>query len=271
MHAYRSHTCADLRKENVGETARLAGWVHRVRDHGGVLFIDLRDHYGMTQVLCDPDSPVFKDAEKVRAEWCIRIDGEVKVIEFSGIVRRYDITRTNTVQSELVADARVTYTGSGPLTRATNRTGLAAWLYNAIDWLWRSGRRARRIDTLVRDTVAQGPVDLTRLAELQRDVRDPAAEALVRDALALVTDEDGRFQHGPQPGRWDLSVVAPGVGSLLRRNMMIDGANSDDLTFNLRKPGTLTVVMQQGKEVEASVARLAQKARAAGMHVILAT
>ncbi len=78
MHAFRSHTCADLNKSNVGETVRLAGWVHRVRDHGGVLFIDLRDHYGMTQVLADPDSPVFGEVEKVRSEWCIRIDGEVK-------------------------------------------------------------------------------------------------------------------------------------------------------------------------------------------------
>ncbi|HBV55358.1 MAG TPA: hypothetical protein DEF12_10040, partial [Rhodobacteraceae bacterium] len=50
---------------------------HRVRDHGGILFIDLRDHYGVTQVLCDPDSPVFKEVEKVRSEWCIRIDGTV--------------------------------------------------------------------------------------------------------------------------------------------------------------------------------------------------
>ena len=78
MHAFRSHTCAELNKSNVGETARLSGWVHRVRDHGGVLFIDLRDHYGVTQVLCDPDSPVFAEVEKVRSEWCIRIDGEVK-------------------------------------------------------------------------------------------------------------------------------------------------------------------------------------------------
>ena len=78
MHAYRSHTCAALTAANVGETVRLSGWVHRVRDHGGVLFIDLRDHYGMTQVLCDPDSPVFHEVEKVRSEWCIRIDGNVK-------------------------------------------------------------------------------------------------------------------------------------------------------------------------------------------------
>ena len=77
MHAYRSHTCADLTKANVGDIVRLSGWVHRVRDHGGVLFIDLRDHYGVTQVLADPDSPVFNAVEKVRSEWVIRIDGKV--------------------------------------------------------------------------------------------------------------------------------------------------------------------------------------------------
>ena len=78
MHAYRSHTCADLTAANVGETVRLSGWVHRVRDHGGVLFIDLRDHYGVTQILCDGDSAAFSALEKVRSEWCIRIDGTVK-------------------------------------------------------------------------------------------------------------------------------------------------------------------------------------------------
>ncbi|WP_341864312.1 aspartate--tRNA ligase [Gymnodinialimonas sp. 57CJ19] len=78
MHAYRSHSCAALTAANVGETIRLSGWVHRRRDHGGVIFIDLRDHYGITQILCDPDSPVFSEVEKLRAEYCIRIDGVVK-------------------------------------------------------------------------------------------------------------------------------------------------------------------------------------------------
>ena len=77
MHSFRSHTCADLTKADVGEPVRLSGWVHRVRDHGGVLFIDLRDHYGITQVIADGDSPVFSQLEKVRSEWCIRIDGTV--------------------------------------------------------------------------------------------------------------------------------------------------------------------------------------------------
>ncbi|MBB3314215.1 aspartyl-tRNA synthetase [Rhizobium sp. BK181] len=78
MHRYRSHTCAALRKSDVGANVRISGWVHRVRDHGGVLFIDLRDHYGVTQVVADPDSPAFKQAELVRGEWVIRIDGLVK-------------------------------------------------------------------------------------------------------------------------------------------------------------------------------------------------
>ena len=78
MHAYRSHTCAQLNKDHVGQNVRLSGWVHRVRDHGGVLFIDLRDHYGITQVLADSDSPAFAEIEKVRAEWVVCIDGVVK-------------------------------------------------------------------------------------------------------------------------------------------------------------------------------------------------
>ncbi len=78
MHRYRSHTCADLRPEHVGREVRLSGWVHRVRDHGGILFVDLRDHYGVTQCLADPDSPAFRDVERLRAEWCVRLDGIVK-------------------------------------------------------------------------------------------------------------------------------------------------------------------------------------------------
>ncbi|KAJ8136862.1 hypothetical protein OY671_009925, partial [Metschnikowia pulcherrima] len=78
MHRYRSHTCAASRKSDVGSTVRLSGWVHRVRDHGGILFIDIRDHYGSTQIVASPDSPAFKSAETVRGEWVIRVDGEVK-------------------------------------------------------------------------------------------------------------------------------------------------------------------------------------------------
>ena len=78
MHRYRSHTCGALRKADAGAAVRISGWVHRVRDHGGLLFIDLRDHYGITQVVADPDSPAFKTAERVRSEWVIRVDGKVR-------------------------------------------------------------------------------------------------------------------------------------------------------------------------------------------------
>jgi aspartyl-tRNA synthetase len=78
MHPYRTHTCAALTTGDVGNNVRLSGWVHRVRDHGGLLFIDLRDHYGLTQLVVDPDSAAFKLAETVRSEWVIRVDGEVK-------------------------------------------------------------------------------------------------------------------------------------------------------------------------------------------------
>src|SRR5438067_12669849 len=78
MHAYRSHTCGELRQGDDGRTVRLSGWVHRVRDHGGLLFIDLRDHYGLTQVVADPGCPAFKIAESVRSEWVIRVDGTVR-------------------------------------------------------------------------------------------------------------------------------------------------------------------------------------------------
>ncbi|WP_455479999.1 aspartate--tRNA ligase [Bartonella sp. B23] len=77
MHRYRSHNCAALRKCDVGTKVRLSGWIHRIRDHGGILFIDLRDHFGITQIVANPASPAFKVIEMVRSEWVIRVDGEV--------------------------------------------------------------------------------------------------------------------------------------------------------------------------------------------------
>jgi aspartyl-tRNA synthetase len=78
MHRYRSHTCGALRESDIDQSVRLSGWCHRIRDHGGVLFIDLRDHYGLTQCVADPDSPAFKDAEKLRSEWVVRMDGRLR-------------------------------------------------------------------------------------------------------------------------------------------------------------------------------------------------
>ncbi|MFM2443940.1 MAG: aspartate--tRNA ligase [Pseudomonadota bacterium] len=78
MHRYRSHTCGQIRETDAGNKVRLSGWCHRIRDHGGVLFIDLRDHYGITQCVVDPDSPAFGAAETLRSEWVVRIDGDVR-------------------------------------------------------------------------------------------------------------------------------------------------------------------------------------------------
>ncbi len=78
MHAYRTHNCAALTKENVGETVRLSGWIHRKRDHGGVLFVDLRDHYGLTQIVADEDSPALPILDGLKLESVVTIDGNVK-------------------------------------------------------------------------------------------------------------------------------------------------------------------------------------------------
>jgi aspartyl-tRNA synthetase len=78
MHRYRTHTCGALREGNIGDTVRVSGWCHRIRDHGGLLFVDLRDHYGLTQVVADPDSPAFKTVEQLRSEWVVRVEGTVR-------------------------------------------------------------------------------------------------------------------------------------------------------------------------------------------------
>jgi aspartyl-tRNA synthetase len=85
LHRYRSHTCGALTANDAGNNVRLSGWVHRVRDHGGLLFIDLRDNYGITQCVIDPDSAAFSIAETVRSEWVLRIDGEVKPRDASAV------------------------------------------------------------------------------------------------------------------------------------------------------------------------------------------
>src|SRR3978361_804798 len=77
MHAYRTHTCGALRKTDVGETVRLSGWVNRRRDHGGLIFIDLRDHYGITQCVIEPDEKAFPVVDTARSEWVLTLTGRV--------------------------------------------------------------------------------------------------------------------------------------------------------------------------------------------------
>jgi len=74
---YRTHTCGALRLENTNETIRLSGWIHRKRDHGHLLFIDLRDHYGLTQCVIDSSNPHFQSAEEARLESVITLTGKV--------------------------------------------------------------------------------------------------------------------------------------------------------------------------------------------------
>src|SRR6185436_5932406 len=78
MHRYRTHTCGALRDSDIGQTARVSGWCHRIRDHGGLLFIDLRDHYGLVQCVADPDSLAFKVVEMLRSEWVVWVEGRVR-------------------------------------------------------------------------------------------------------------------------------------------------------------------------------------------------
>src|SRR3954453_9038840 len=77
MHAYRTHTCGQLRKADVGQTVRLSGWVNRRRDHGGLIFIDLRDHYGLTQCVIEPDAAAFATVDTARSEWVLTLTGKV--------------------------------------------------------------------------------------------------------------------------------------------------------------------------------------------------
>ncbi|WP_303783504.1 OB-fold nucleic acid binding domain-containing protein, partial [Sandarakinorhabdus limnophila] len=88
MHAYRTHNCAALRAAYAGQTVKLSGWVHRKRDHGGVLFIDLRDHHGLTQIVAGPSSPAFPVLDKIRVESVVTIVGEVVLREAGAINSR---------------------------------------------------------------------------------------------------------------------------------------------------------------------------------------
>jgi aspartyl-tRNA synthetase len=99
MHAYRTHTCADLRKSNVGETVRLSGWIHRKRDHGHLLFVDLRDHYGLTQIVADAQSPAFKTLDRLRVESVVTVEGEV-------VARSTDTANPNLATGEIEVRAR---------------------------------------------------------------------------------------------------------------------------------------------------------------------
>lgn len=116
MHPYRTHTCAELTKAQAGQTAKLSGWVNRKRDHGGVIFIDLRDHYGLTQIVINPGQPFFAEAEKIKNESVITVEGEV-------VLRTEDTINPNmpTGEIELVASAYQLETSSETLPFTVNQ------------------------------------------------------------------------------------------------------------------------------------------------------
>lgn len=100
MHAYRTHTCGELRKTDVGETVKLSGWLHRRRDHGGVLFLDLRDHHGLTQIVFNPGASGFETVDHLRAESVLTIEGKVVARDESLVNANLD-----TGEIEVVASA----------------------------------------------------------------------------------------------------------------------------------------------------------------------
>ncbi len=99
MHSYRTHVCSELRKAHVGETVRLSGWIHRTRDHGGVLFVDLRDHHGITQIVADTDNPCFAQLDSLRSESVVTVTGEV-------LARSADTVNGNLPTGEIEVVAR---------------------------------------------------------------------------------------------------------------------------------------------------------------------
>ncbi|WP_338245412.1 aspartate--tRNA ligase [Aurantiacibacter hainanensis] len=106
MHAYRTHNCAALSKENVGETVRLSGWIHRKRDHGGVLFVDLRDHYGITQVVADEDSPALELLDSLKLESVVTIDGEVKARDAEAVNKNLPTGEIEVFAREVTVQSR---------------------------------------------------------------------------------------------------------------------------------------------------------------------
>src|SRR5574338_56005 len=99
MHAYRTHDCGQLRASDVGETVRLSGWVHRKRDHGQLLFVDLRDHHGITQIVTDTDSPAFRTLDRLRVESVVTVEGEV-------VARSAETVNPNLATGEIEVRAR---------------------------------------------------------------------------------------------------------------------------------------------------------------------
>ncbi|MEP7315973.1 MAG: aspartate--tRNA ligase, partial [Sphingomicrobium sp.] len=106
MHSYRTHTCAKLRASDVGSTVRISGWIHRKRDHGGVLFVDLRDHYGLTQVVCAEGSDSLKILEGLRVESVVTVTGEVVMREGGAVNSKLETGEIEVVAKQVEIQSR---------------------------------------------------------------------------------------------------------------------------------------------------------------------
>ena len=107
MHTYRSHSCNDLRKDDAGQNARLSGWIHRVRDMGGIVFIDLRDHYGITQVVINPQEDFHMDVHHWKLESVITVTGEVVLRDKETFNKKLPTGEVELTAKELKMESRV--------------------------------------------------------------------------------------------------------------------------------------------------------------------
>ena len=200
MHLYRSHNCGALRAGDVGQDVRLSGWVHRKRDHGGVLFVDLRDHYGLTQIVADADSPALAVLEGLRLESVVTIDGVVKA-------RSAATVNPNLPSGEIEVFARV----ATVLSRAEELPLPVA------------GEQEYPVPGL------PAPPDLTSLSAFERAQLPTAARDLGVIARYLDSwhrDGDAGVEHAPIPGTgtapWESAGMAPApaIGGLLDRHRL---------------------------------------------------
>ena len=181
MSAYRSHTCGELTAANAGSEIRLSGWVHRVRDHGGVLFIDLRDHYGITQVIADSDSPAFAALEKLRAETVIRITDtqyskDVLSVNNTGRVAEYRLNYRISFSA--------THQGEPVLENATLRLSRTlTWDENSL--LSKESEEATLVRDMQNDVV---PQVLRRVSALVKKAKLPAGYEIVSTSLEAYTE-----------------------------------------------------------------------------------
>jgi aspartyl-tRNA synthetase len=196
MHPYRTHHCGALRKADVGERVRLSGWMHRRRDHGGLLFLDLRDHYGITQCVVEPDSAAFAETDRVRSEWVVTITGPVVARE-AGTVNPDLPTGEIEIRIETIAIQSVAQELPLPVFGDTDYPEETRLKYRFVDLrrerLHRNiTLRSHVIQSIRRRMVAQG------FTEFQTPILTASSPEGARDFLVPSRLHPGRFYALPQ-------------------------------------------------------------------------